>query len=100
MAIEFKVILTERAQKQLDKLIEQNNIKVIKAVQKALKQMKKDLRHPSLETHRFYGYIGQKKGDEIFESYAENNTTSAHRLFCHYGPGRKIISIIATLSHP
>lgn len=39
-------------------------------------------------------------GEEVFESYAQNNTPGAYRIFWYYGPKRKMITILAITSHP
>jgi hypothetical protein len=58
-----------------------------------------DPRHPSLNTHKYSSLQGAN-GEEIFEAYAENDTAAAYRIFWHYGPGKKIITIIAITPHP
>ncbi|MCC2667186.1 MAG: hypothetical protein K0R24_1679 [Gammaproteobacteria bacterium] len=40
------------------------------------------------------------RNEDIFEAYAENNTPAAYRIFWHYGPEKKDITIIAITSHP
>ena len=72
---------------------------VTKAVIKSLKFMKKNLKHPSLHTHK-YDEINGPNGEEIFESYAQNNTPGAYRIFWYYGPGRKEITVVAITPHP
>ena len=37
---------------------------------------------------------------KVWESYLENNTPAAGRLFWVYGPGRKDITIIGLEPHP
>jgi len=38
--------------------------------------------------------------EKIFESYAQQSTPEAYRIFWYYGPGKNIISIIAIMPHP
>ncbi|HEY4229775.1 MAG TPA: hypothetical protein VGO79_06365 [Thermoanaerobaculia bacterium] len=40
------------------------------------------------------------KGEEVFESYAEQYTPAAFRVFWHYGPARTQITILAITKHP
>ena len=72
---------------------------VAKAVIKSLKFMKINLKHPSLQTHK-YDEIEGPNGEEIFESYAQNKTPGAYRIFWYYCPRKKIITIVAITPHP
>jgi hypothetical protein len=70
-----------------------------KAVRKALGYLEKNPRYPSLNTHKYSSLRGNQ-GEEIFEAYAENKTPGAYRIFWHYGPNEKTITIISILPHP
>ncbi len=70
-----------------------------KAVKKALGLMETNLRHPSLNTHKYDSLRGPN-GEEVFEAYVENNTPAAYRIFWHYGPKNGQISVIAITDHP
>ncbi len=96
----FEIFLTEEAEDYL-KLIENDKgrERSYKAVSKALHMMSKNLRHPSLETHEFHSKQGPK-GEKVFESYAQNKTPGAHRIFWYYGPGKKEITVVAITPHP
>ncbi len=61
--------------------------------------MEVNLRHPSLNTHEYHNLKGPAD-EKIFESYAQQNTPGAYRIFWHYGPGKSIISILAIIPHP
>lgn len=73
--------------------------KRLKAVQKALGYLQINLRHPGLNTYKYASLFGPK-GEDVFEAYAENNTPGAYRIFWHYGPAKKAITIIAITPHP
>ena len=73
--------------------------KRLKAVRKALGYLESNPRHPSLNTHKYSSLVGGN-GEEVFEAYAENKTSTAYRIFWHYGPGRSVITIIAITPHP
>lgn len=60
--------------------------------------MKVNLKHPSLNTHKYD--LEGPKGEEVFGSYAQNNTPGAYRIFWYYGPEKKEITIIAITPHP
>lgn len=70
-----------------------------KAVGKALAYMNANLRHPSLKTHKFDG-IESPFGGEVFESYAQNKTSGAYRVFWTYGPNKAEITVLAITPHP
>lgn len=91
---------TLQASEDLD-LLEQNpNLKKrLKAVKKSLGYLQMNPKHPSLNTHKYSSLEGIN-GEEIFEAYAENNTPAAYRIFWQYGPGARVITIIAITSHP
>lgn len=96
----FELIFTEQADNDLTTLNEDTHLKKrLKAVCKALGYLETNPRHPSLNTHKYHSLQG-KYGEEIFEAYAENNTPAAYRIFWHYGPGKKVITIIAITEHP
>lgn len=70
-----------------------------KAVGKAMAYMNANLRHPSLNTHKFDG-IKSPFGGHVFESYAQNMTPAAYRIFWTYGPGKQEITILTITQHP
>lgn len=61
--------------------------------------MKVNLKHPLLNTHK-YDEIKGPSGEAVFESYAQNNTPGAYRIFWCYGLGKKEITVIAITPHP
>lgn len=61
--------------------------------------MEINLRHPSLNTHE-YDELEGPNGEKVFESYAQNRTPGAYRIFWHYGPAKKQITIVAIVPHP
>lgn len=73
--------------------------KRFKSVNKALGYLENNPRHPSLNTHKYSSLVGEN-GEDIFEAYAENNTPQAYRIFWHYGPDKKQITIISIIPHP
>ncbi len=96
----FKLLFTEEAIQQLTVLKENNNfLKQAKAVYKALAYLENNPKHPSLNTHKFHARMSPS-GEDVFEAYAENKTPGAHRIFWHYGPRKKEITIIAITPHP
>ncbi len=96
----FELIFTPQADSDLRE-IENDPSKeaVLKAVRKTLGLMETNLRHPSLNTHEFTSLKGPN-GEKVFEAYAQQKPPAAYRIFWHYGPDRKQITIIAITPHP
>src|SRR5258708_953481 len=96
----YKLLFTDQANDDLDSLEKNSHLKRrLKAVRKALGYLEINPRHPGLNTHKFSSLEGAD-GEEVFEAYAENNTPTAYRIFWHYGPDKKNITIIAITPHP
>ena len=96
----FELIFTEKAGLQLDVIENAKDKKnVLKAVRKTLGLMEVNLRHPSLHTHGYDDLVGAD-GEKVFESYAQNQTPGAYRVFWHYGPQKKQITVVAIIPHP
>jgi hypothetical protein len=70
-----------------------------KAVRKAIRQLAKDPRYPGLQSHPFLSMKGPK-GEKVLESYAENETPGAYRIFWFYGPDKGAITIFLIVPHP
>lgn len=98
--INFKIQFSQQARDQLNELVSDNSKKPIaKSVVKSLEYMRSNLKHPSLNTHK-YNEIKGPKGEEVFESYSQNNTPGAYRIFWFYGPNKSEITILAITPHP
>jgi ERCC4-type nuclease len=73
----------------------------LKQVVKCLELLASNPRHPGLETHEFTSLDHPyRKGEKIFEAYAQNRTPGAYRVFWCYGPSKGEITIIAITPHP
>lgn len=81
------------------KLLDKNEERFFKKLIKALSFLSQDPRHNSLASYEIEP-LSQKYKIKIFQSYLENNTPSAERLFWAYSPGKKDITILAVESHP
>lgn len=98
--MKFELVFTEHADEQMDILESSPNKKtVFKAVAKILGLMETNLRHPSLNTHKYNALMGPND-EPIFESYVQNKTPGAYRIFWHYGPGKNKITILDITPHP
>ena len=95
----FKLKFSEQAGLNLAEL-ENNKSKkgILKQVKKVLGFMETNLKHPSLNTHKFDG-MSCSLGD-VFETYAQNNTPGAYRIFWAYGPSKGQIYVLDITPHP
>jgi hypothetical protein len=73
--------------------------RLYKKLGKALYFLSQNPFYPSLNSHEISS-LTQKYGKKVFESYLENRTPGAARLFWTYGPGRAEITILALEPHP
>ncbi len=97
--MQFQLRFSEEAKSKLLKLeADKSKTAVLKQVRKVLGFMETNLKHPSLNTHKFYG-ISCALG-EVFETYAQNKTPGAYRIFWAYGPGKRKLYILDITPHP
>ena len=96
----FELIIEPEADEKL-RLLRTNKTydKRYKAVSKTLRFLSQNPKHPSLQTHEYHGLRGMK-GEKVFEAYAEQHTAGAYRVFWHYGPRPRQITILSITPHP
>ena len=70
-----------------------------KRLAKAVKHLARDPRHPGLQSHEI-DRLTERYGQKVFQSYLENNTPSAGRVFWVLGPNRREITLLAIEPHP
>lgn len=98
--MKFKLLFNDDAKKQFQHLESSKGKQIVfKAVCKTLALMETNIRHPSLNTHK-YSTLHGPKGEDVFESYAQNKTPGAYRVFWYYGPKKGEITIVAIIPHP
>jgi len=73
--------------------------KKLDKVRRTLGRIQQNPRHPGLNSHK-YDSIEGLAGEEVWESYVENRTPSAWRVFWHYGPAQGVITIVTIGPHP
>jgi hypothetical protein len=70
-----------------------------KKLVKTLGYLSANPRHPGLESHEIDD-LSRRYGLRVWQSYLENKTPSAGRIFWVYGPDRGEITVIGIEPHP
>ncbi len=97
--MQFKLQFSEQAKLKIIELkLDKSKKGLLKQLNRVLGFMETNLKHPSLNTHKF-SEMQCKLGD-VFESYAQNNTPDAYRIFWVCGPGKGEIYILDITPHP
>ena len=65
----------------------------------ALKKLSVDPMYPSLHTHEIEP-LSRRYRMKVWQSYLENKTSKARRMYWVYGPDQKDITIIGLEPHP
>ena len=73
--------------------------KQYKKIGKALKLLSENPRYPGLQTHEIDS-LSNRYGLKVWESYLENNTPRAGRIFWVYRPEKNDITVIGLEPHP
>lgn len=55
--------------------------------------------HPGLNSHKYHSLTGPG-GENVWESYVENRTPGAWRIWWIYGPGPDTITVVTVGPHP
>lgn len=96
----YKLRFTQEAQKIVSDLGRP-------AYEAKLKKLKKALRllrdvgpaRPGLNSHKYQSLTGPD-GEDVWESYVENRTPSAWRIWWVYGPEADTITVVTLGPHP
>ena len=76
-------------------------IGLAKQVSKTLALLAQNPRHPGLNSHPYDGIPNPfEKGKSVWESYVQNRTPAAYRIFWCYGKEAGQITILAITAHP
>ena len=94
----FQIARTLSARETMREL-EAKDERKFKKVRKTLGLLSQDPKHPGLNSHKREAEKGPL-GEDIWESYVENNTPSAWRVFWYYGPVPGTITVFAITPHP
>lgn len=73
--------------------------KLFKRLGKAFALISQNPRHPGLHSHEITA-LTARYGIKVWESYLENNTPGAGRVFWVYGPNQGDVTMIGVEPHP
>ena len=99
---------TEDASEALDELVKGGKATEgkLKKVRKTLAFLEQDPRYPGLNSHPYDNFPGLP-GGKVWDSYVENQTPSAWRIYWMYGPDETVdgtevpvITVLAISPHP
>jgi len=79
-----------------------NQLAKLKNVRRALARLEQDPRHPGLASHPYESFPVDSEV-KVWDSYIENKSPSAWRIFWRYGPdepGLSVITVLAIGPHP
>ncbi len=100
MPAPFRLLVTDEAEAVLiDLAASAQYEKKLGKVRRTLGRIQQNPRHPGLNSHKYDSITGVN-GEDVWESYVENRTSSAWRVFWHYGPGQGVITIVTIGPHP
>lgn len=92
-------IKENRALKKIRKSSKQEGL--FKQVHGCITKLRTNPSHPGLDTKPFRSLDNPyNKNENVYESYAQNRTPGAYRVFWCYGPDRNWITLIAITPHP
>lgn len=96
---EMDLLWKELSGKADDRTLTGSESKLFKKLIRCLHHLRENPRHPGLQSHEIEP-LSRRYGFRIWQSYLENNTPAAGRLFWTYGPQRGEISILGLEPHP
>jgi hypothetical protein len=94
----FELVETQKVTETIEAL-ERRDQRKHRRVVKCLALLEQDPTYPSLNSHPYEAIEGPL-GEPIWESYVENNTPSAWRIWWFYGPNTGEITLVDLVPHP
>ncbi len=90
---------TDLSEKKSNGVISKKELELLNKWGKAMRLLSDDPSYPSLHTHDIE-LLTKRYGIKVWQSYIENNTSRAMRMYWVYGPNRQDITIIGLEPHP
>lgn len=86
----YALRFTDDARETLERLLNSGRATEakLKKVRKALGFLQQDPHYPGLHSHQYESFPGHA-GEKIWDSYVENRTPGAWRVYWRYGPDEK-----------
>lgn len=96
---EMKAFWEDLQQKYRSGKASKTEEKLYKRMGKAMRLIANDPRYPGLQTHEITT-LTRRYGMKVWQSYLENNTPKAGRIYWVYGPDQGDVTIIGLEPHP
>ena len=99
----FKLRFAKQASEMLDSLeIDPSQQVKLRKVRRALGRLEQNPRHRGLHSHHYERFPADRDV-KVWDSYVENRTPAAWRIFWRYGPderGLRVITVLYIGPHP
>lgn len=97
----YRLLFTREAEKVLGDLESSNTYRAErKKVARALQKLRDaGPGYPALQSHKYESMQGLG-GEDVWESYVENHTPGAWRIWWYYGPPVDTITVLTIGPHP
>jgi hypothetical protein len=95
----FELVFTPEATAVLKDLERPECARKLAKVRKALAQLEEDPRYPALRSHRLQSFPSPT-GEAVYDSYVENHTPAAWRIYWSYGPEASQLTVHTIGPHP
>ena len=96
----FALVYTDEALRVMDDLAKPAYAAKLKEAKKTLRLLRDvGLGHPGLNSHKYQSLTGPD-GEDVWESYIENRTPGAWRIWWLYDPTPDTLTILALGPHP
>ena len=96
---EMEALWKDLATRKLQGTLDKDEERFFKKLVKGLSYLQQNPRHNGLASHEIEA-LTRKYGFKVFQSYLENATPAAGRLFWAYGPDKGDITVLAVEPHP
>lgn len=96
---EMEALWTDLCSRKHLGTLDKDEEKFFKKLVKTLSHLATDPRHNSLASHEISD-LSRKYGIKIYQSYLENKTPRAGRVYWAYGPDKADITLLAIEPHP
>ncbi len=96
---EMEALWTDLTGKAKGGTLSKDEEKLYKKLGKAMALLANDPKHPGLHSHEIEA-LSRRYGVKVWQSYLENRTSGAGRLYWVYGPEKNEITVIGVEPHP